>query len=240
MASDEDHVRVSDESESESKSKAKKPKEPGIIYLSRIPMMMNVTTIRSIFSQYGEVGKIFLQPDTKGHKRGKKVRCFSEGWVEFEDKRKAKRVAANLNNQQIGGKRKSPWFEEIWNIKYLPKFKWAHLNERLAYEKAVHEQRMRTEISQVKREADFHKQNFEKSRMLKDIEQRKRKQGEEFEEQNFKFKLRDTEDEILAKKQKLGSGKKPLRLSSKAAGSSKSFLSSLFSGGGKMKDDEGE
>lgn len=65
MASDEEHVHVSDESEPKPKSKTKKPKEPGIIFLSRIPMMMNVTTIRSIFCQYGEIGKIFLQPDSK-------------------------------------------------------------------------------------------------------------------------------------------------------------------------------
>ena len=50
---------------------------------------------------------------------------------------------------KVGGRRKHPWYADIWNIKYLAKFQWAHLNERLAYERAVHEQRLRAEISQV-------------------------------------------------------------------------------------------
>lgn len=44
------------------------------------------------------------------------------------------------------------------------RFKWTNLSERLAYEKAVHHQRLRTEISQAKREADFFKANVEKSK----------------------------------------------------------------------------
>ena len=46
-------------------------------------------------------------------------------------------------------------------------FKWTNLTERLAYEKAVHQQRMRTEISQAKRETDYFKANVEKSKRMK-------------------------------------------------------------------------
>ena len=49
---------------------------------------------------------------------------------------------------------------------FFSRFKWTHLSERLAYEKAVHQQRLRTEISQAKREADFFKSNVEKSKRL--------------------------------------------------------------------------
>ena len=44
------------------------------------------------------------------------------------------------------------------------RFKWTNLSERLAYEKAVHQQRMRTEISQAKRETDYFRANVEKSK----------------------------------------------------------------------------
>ena len=49
----------------------------------------------------------------------------------------------------------------------MPRFKWSHLTERLAYEKAVHQQKMRNEISQAKREAEFFKSNVEKAKRNK-------------------------------------------------------------------------
>jgi ESF2/ABP1 family protein len=37
--------------------------------------------------------------------------------VEFEDKRVAKAVAATLNGQQIGGKKRSAYYYDIWNVR---------------------------------------------------------------------------------------------------------------------------
>ena len=39
---------------------------------------------------------------------------FTEGWVEFEDKRVAKRVAEQLNGQPIGGKKRSAYYFDLW------------------------------------------------------------------------------------------------------------------------------
>ena len=36
-------------------------------------------------------------------------------------------VVALLNGQQMGGKRRSAYFYDLWCFKYLPKFKWDHL-----------------------------------------------------------------------------------------------------------------
>ena len=36
---------------------------PGIVYLSRIPPFMKPLKLRTILSQYGEVGRLFLQPE---------------------------------------------------------------------------------------------------------------------------------------------------------------------------------
>lgn len=41
-----------------------------------------------------------------------------------------------------------------------------HLSERLAYERAVHKQRMNTEIAQAKRESNFFSQNVELNERL--------------------------------------------------------------------------
>lgn len=46
------------------------------------------------------------------------------------------------------------------------RFKWTHLSERLAYERAVRKQRMNTEIAQAKREANFFSHNVDLSAHL--------------------------------------------------------------------------
>jgi len=146
----------------------RKKKKPGIIYLSSIPQGFNVSRTIGFFAQYGRVGRVYLQPDLKekAQRKDKLARNFTEGWVEFQSKRLAKEVAANLNLSQVGGKKRSKSHDVTWNIKYLTGFKWTHLSEKLAYEKAVHQQRMRNEISQAKRETDFIKTNLEKSKRL--------------------------------------------------------------------------
>ncbi|XP_047520003.1 pre-rRNA-processing protein esf2-like [Pieris napi] len=148
--------------------KLKKKRKRGIIYLSTIPPYMNVAKIREIFSEFGEIGRIYLQSSAKpGEKRKRVPNQFTEGWVEFKKKKIAKSVAASLNNTQIGTRKKSRYYDMIWNIKYIPRFKWVHLSERLAYEKAAMKQRLRAEISQAKREAHYLQSNVEKSKKIK-------------------------------------------------------------------------
>ncbi|KAH3859823.1 activator of basal transcription 1-like isoform X1 [Dreissena polymorpha] len=247
-----DHV---EENREASKKKSKKPIESGIIYLSSIPTLMNVTILRRYFEVFGEVGRIFLQPNVKAKSRGKRGRVFSEGWVEFKNKKIAKSVAASLNCMPIGGKKKNKWREELWNIKYLHRFKWAHLNERLAYEKAVHSQRMRAEISQAKREANFYVQNAEKNERLKKLAKRKLKgdknekvqesgidQDSSFAESEriYKVRLKETDEEIM-KKKRLKEAKDSKKTRRKNLNSEemqgdelskqKSFLTKIFSAG---------
>ena len=71
------------------------------------------------------------QRKQKGGNTGKN---FTEGWVEFEDKAVAKQVAAMLNGNPIGGKRRSAYHYDLWSLKYLPKFKWDHLTEEIGDE----------------------------------------------------------------------------------------------------------
>ena len=78
------------------------------------------------------------------------------------------------------------------------RFKWVHLSERLAYESAVKQQRMRTEVSQVKREAEHFKSSVEKKR-------RKSKgdnisAGDAKEENAITFNQRETDAQIRKRK----------------------------------------
>lgn len=67
---------------------------------------------------------IFISEDTSKGTKSKKFKRnlhFTEGWLEFKSKRKAKQVHMFLNNQPVGGKKKNPYYDMLWNIKYLPR-----------------------------------------------------------------------------------------------------------------------
>ena len=52
-------------------------------------------------------------------------------WVEFAKKGVAKRVAEMLNGQPMGGPKRSAYHYDLWNLKYLHKFKWDNLTEEI-------------------------------------------------------------------------------------------------------------
>ncbi|KRX26575.1 Activator of basal transcription 1 [Trichinella nelsoni] len=176
--------------ETEDKKKKKKKKlqqesgftldestEPGIIYMSTIPYSMTVKQVRDILECYGTIGRIYFHKEQVEGKNGQKRRKYTEGWVEFADKRVAKRVAMMLNNKQVGGRKRSRAYECLWNMKYLHRFKWHHLTEQLAYERNLHRQRLQMEVSQAKREARFFSQQLEKGKHLSKLEQHVLKKG---------------------------------------------------------------
>ncbi|EFA04174.1 uncharacterized protein LOC663269 [Tribolium castaneum] len=160
--------------EAECSKKQKKPPKRGIVYLSTIPPYMNVTKIREVFGQFGKIGRVYLQlaeTEGKNEKKSKRkvARKFTEGWVEFERKSVAKRVAQLLNNTQVSTRKKSKQFDCIWSIKYLSNFKWTHLHERLAYEKAARRQKLRAEIQLAKKKTNFFTANLDKKKKGKDV-----------------------------------------------------------------------
>ncbi|XP_062139907.1 uncharacterized protein LOC133848380 [Drosophila sulfurigaster albostrigata] len=161
-----------------------KKRKKGIIYISNIPKHMNVTRMREILSDFGKVGRIYLQPEKqpggpekakKKNKRKKYNIHFTEGWVEFESKRIAKQIVPLLNNKQISTRKKSQFYDSLWSMKYLPRFKWVHLTERMNYEQAVHKQRLQTEVSQARKETTFFQNNLDKSEHLKKLAKKAKK-----------------------------------------------------------------
>lgn len=209
-----------------------KKRKRGIIYLSTIPPYMNVTKVREIFGQYGELGRVFLQLEDKDKdkttNKKKASKHFTEGWVEFKSKKIAKQVAAMLNNSQIGGRKRSKFYDHIWSIKYLPRFKWVHLSERLAYERAVHKQRLRTEISQAKREVNFVMQNIDRSERLQ--KRRKAMDTGDGNQAKYLFRQRETDSEIREKKP-VANERKALANPDHDSEDRKEFLKKLFSSG---------
>ncbi|WVZ13698.1 hypothetical protein V8G54_011264 [Vigna mungo] len=155
---------------------SKDAEKRGVCYLSRIPPHMDHVKLRHILSRlllFDFSGSATQVPSKRS--RGSRDQEYSEGWVEFGDKRVAKRVANMLNGEQIGGRKRSSFYYDLWNIKYLSKFKWDDLTEELAFKKAIREQKLAVELSAAKRERDFYLSRVDQSRALNAIEERLKK-----------------------------------------------------------------
>lgn len=96
----------------------------GVVYLSRVPPLMDSDIIRKMWSTRFEIERIFLEKEPEGAKklrdriRGSKSKTrFVEGWIEFAKKKEAKLAALALNNQLIGGKKRHNKFrDDRWNV----------------------------------------------------------------------------------------------------------------------------
>lgn len=104
---------------------------------------------------------------------------YTEGWVEFKRKRVAKAVVEFLNTKPISIKKKSVFCDILWSMKYLPRFKWIHLSERLSYERAVFKQKLRTEIAQARKEAGFFQSHLDQSEAVRKKAKKEKKANKE-------------------------------------------------------------
>jgi ESF2/ABP1 family protein len=165
-----------DEQEEEGKplkKEKKKPREPGVCYLGRLPPFLNMMKVRQLLEPYGNVTRIYgaLEDATRSKKRkkhtGNRRKNFVEGWVEFDYKKDARRCAETLNARPMGGKKRGKYTEDLWNIRYLRKFKWGQLTEKIQHERSVRDSRTREEMSQQKRENKYFMNNVKKSKGLR-------------------------------------------------------------------------
>jgi ESF2/ABP1 family protein len=161
-----------------------KLKNRGVIYVARVPPRMTPTKLKSLLSDFGEVTRVYLvEEDAAVRKRRRKLsgngsKRYVEGWVEFASKKIAKSAAASLNATPISNHKRNPHCDDLWMLKYLSKFQWSHLTEKVAYERRVKEQKLRLETMQAKRETAAYKYLVETGKKLDKIEERKRKRAE--------------------------------------------------------------
>ena len=149
---------------------------------------MRPQKVRHLLSEYGEVGRVYLAAEDAAVRRGKRQTAtattndpsstnkkkqtlaarspkrFTEGWVEFEDKDDAKRVALALNGQPVGGKPRSHHRHDLWCLRYLSGFKWDDLTEEIAAQNAARESRLAAEASAAARERDFYLSKVDEAR----------------------------------------------------------------------------
>ena len=72
-------------------------------------------------------------------------------------------------------KKKGFYSDDLWTIKYLPKFKWENLTEKLAYDQRVRKEKMQTEMVQEKKKQEFYMDKLDLSKKLMAMEEKKNK-----------------------------------------------------------------
>jgi len=156
----------------------------GIVHLANVPSGMQPEKLRHYMGQFGDVGRVFLQPEDKTfHNSRKKTggnrkMRYTEGWIEFEERKIARRVAMTLNSTPIGGKKRHNFFrDDMWNIRYLPKFKWHQLKEAQIYNQQVRKARLEQKVGQARRENEFFLEKVEQAKVKKRIEQKYEQKG---------------------------------------------------------------
>jgi ESF2/ABP1 family protein len=156
----------------------------GVMYLSRVPRNMNPSTVRTYLEQYGEITRIYLAEDetkssrSSGVPRGPGHKSnFKEGWIEYANKKNAKNVAASLNNTPISNKKRSKYHDEMWNLKYLKKFQWDYLTEKLAYERRIREAKIKASMLQSKKNNQEFAELVERGKSSKFAKERRDNEG---------------------------------------------------------------
>jgi ESF2/ABP1 family protein len=161
-----------------------KLRKRGVIYLARVPPAMGPAKVKSLMSDFGEVTRVFLvEEDASARKRRRRAggngsKRYVEGWVEFAERWVAQRVGETVNNTPITNSKRSKHFGDMWNVKFLRKFQWSHLTEKVAYERRMREQKLMVEMMQAKKENAAYIALVEAGRKIDKIEQKRRQKAE--------------------------------------------------------------
>ncbi|TIA61718.1 hypothetical protein D6C77_03231 [Aureobasidium pullulans] len=181
---EDDNDNLEDATDATSTKEKTAAKKTGVIYISRIPPFMKPATLKHYLTPYGEIGRVFLTPeDPVAQKQrvrngGNKKKSFTDGWVEFINKKDAKAAAETLNGNIIGGKKGNFYHDDMWNMKYLTGFKWSHLTEQIANENAERAARLRAEVARTRRENKSFVEDVERSKMLEGMRAKKAAQAD--------------------------------------------------------------
>ena len=104
-------------------------------------------------------------------------------------------------------------------MRYLPKFQWSHLTERLAYEQASAKQRLKTEIGQARQEANHFAEQIEWKQ--KEVKMASKHGDWKSNKRPYDYIQQSTDEEIHKRKAGTERGKKQAKARS-------NILSNLF------------
>lgn len=163
---------------SKSKSNSKeKEAVPGVIYLSSLPPYLKPSALRNLLEQRGfhPIKRLFLSPASKHKSTSKKNsrQLYTEGWIEFDSKKTARRCAETLNATTVGG-RKGGWYhDDVWNMKYLRGMGWEELMAGVREEKREEEGRRDEERRVIARETKSFVEGVEEGRRVEGMKRKR-------------------------------------------------------------------
>ncbi|XP_033171273.1 pre-rRNA-processing protein esf2-like [Drosophila mauritiana] len=137
----------------------------GVITISNVPKDMTDLRLYEIMRMHSAIGCVYVQPkELSSFKTNNNQR---KGWVEFISKSGAKKIARELNNKPITGNKSSPFYGLLWNMKFLPRFKWDHLRDRVKYEVGLTYKRLHAHARKQTALNNPHKSEFIKKQAKK-------------------------------------------------------------------------
>ncbi|GAM21193.1 hypothetical protein SAMD00019534_043680, partial [Acytostelium subglobosum LB1] len=178
-----------------------KNQQKGVIYLSTIPAKMTAAKLKNLLLKHGSVTRMKLLK-ANVERKAKRNDMFKEGWIEFSDKKEARRIALILNNQPMGGKQKDIHRDCLWNIRYLPKFKWYHLMDKLVQKKLERDKRIHMELDRVRKENSSFLNQLEHSKTVDHINTRSKNKNKVVDDDKVvrTFKQRTVHDQSTSDK----------------------------------------
>merc|ERR1712039_900034 len=107
-----------------------------------------------------------------------KKQHYVEGWVEFANRRLAKRIATTLNCTPVGGSKRHNFYrDDMWNMRYLPRFKWHQLKEQEIYNRQVRKARLEQKVGQARRENEFYLEKVHQAKVQPKIAEKRDAKG---------------------------------------------------------------
>lgn len=166
------HPDVRMENEKSMKQNVSTQPQSGVIYLSRIPPGVEPNTLRSLLSGVGRTSRIWLRPiaavmshggalkkgqvDSGGRDNASQDHAgdkYADGWIEFPRRRDAKRAVALLNgNPMAGAKKKGRFANDLWAMRFLPKFTWDDLSREVFGSQRERVLEVREQVADARRE----------------------------------------------------------------------------------------
>jgi ESF2/ABP1 family protein len=199
-----------------------KEKKPGVIYLSSLPSYLRPSALRNLLTQRGfaPIKRLFLTPASKAsshHSKKNSRQLYTEGWIEFESKKVARRCAETLNATAVGGKKGGFYRDDLWNMKYLRGMGWDELMAGVREERREEEGRRDEERRIIVGEAKRFVEGVEKGRKEEGMRRkRKKKEPDAVDDakgpedvkrtwRQFEVKGKERDGDSRSKKQKDGS-----------------------------------